>query len=48
MSYLARMLVVMVPALLINEEVNFFAAMTWVFACWMIRLSMSERIWIRR
>jgi hypothetical protein len=48
MSYLARLLVVMGPAFLINEEVNFFAAMTWVLACWMILLGTSERAWIRR
>lgn len=48
MSYLARLLIVMGPALLINEEVGFLAAMVWAFACWMILLGMSEKAWIRR
>lgn len=48
MAYLTRMLIVMGPAFLINEEVDFFAAMVWVLACWMILLSMSEKTWIRR
>jgi hypothetical protein len=43
MEYLTRLLVVMGPALLINEEVGFFMAMAWVFACWMVLLGTSGR-----
>lgn len=48
MSYLTRLAVVMGPVFLINEECNFAYAMVWVVACWMILLSLSERVWMRR
>lgn len=48
MAYLVRLLVVMGPAFLINEEVGFLAAMVWALACWMVLLGTSERVWIRR
>jgi len=48
MAYLLKMTAVMGPALWINEETGFFMALVWVFACWMVLLSASQRAWVRR
>ena len=48
MAYLLKMATVMGPALWINEETGFSMALVWVFACWMVLLSTSQRVGVRR
>lgn len=47
-AHLIRWLLVMGPAFLINEEVNFACAMVWVVACLMVILSLPRSVWFRR
>jgi len=46
--YLARWLFVLLPALLINEEMGFLCSMIWAIACLMVILGSSRTIWGRR
>lgn len=47
-AYLARMLVVLGPGLVLNEEMGLLAAAIWVTACAMILVSLPQDSWIRR
>lgn len=48
MAYLLTMVLMMGPALLINEEVGFAPSVLWSFACMMILLGSSKRVWTRQ
>lgn len=47
-AYLARMLVVLGPGLVLNEEMGLLAAAIWITACMMILVSLPQDSWIRR
>lgn len=47
-AYLVRMLVVLGPGLVLNEEMSLLAAAIWITACTMILVSLPQDSWIRR